>query len=340
MTGDEIMHLALKNLHENTHIVGKWIEDGGNQKMDGKLILEIEPKTYDYAVDIKKELRNHQIDKVLELNQLHDNTLMVVALHLFPKIKEELRLNNIAYMEANGNIYLKNKDQFIWIELNEPIKLKRKIGNRAFTKTGLKVVFEFLRDEKLVNETYRVIAQTANTAIGNIGNIVNGLLQEKFLLQVAKNEYKLMDKKKLLTKWITAYDTYLKPTIKVGTFRFLKEEEFANWKNLPLKKNKTWWGGEPAGDLLTNYLRPEGLTLYTTETRNELIKNYRLIPDDNGNVKVFQKFWNEEKDITNPQNNDGIAPPLLVYADLINTNDRRCAETAQKIYEQYLQNQF
>ena len=33
---------------------------------------------------------------------------MVVATRLFPKIKEELRHNNIAYLEANGNIFLKN----------------------------------------------------------------------------------------------------------------------------------------------------------------------------------------------------------------------------------------
>jgi len=102
----------------------------------------------------------------------------------------------------------------------------------------------------------------------------------------------------------------------------------------PIKKEKTWWGGEPAGDLLTNYLRPAELTLYTMETRNELIKNYRLIPDENGNVKAYNKFWQHD------EVDDNTVPPLLVYADLINSNDRRCTETALKIYDEFLQNKL
>ena len=101
----------------------------------------------------------------------------------------------------------------------------------------------------------------------------------------------------------------MKPNIKIGTFRFLKAEEFTSWKNMPLLKGETYWGGEPAGDILTDYLRPAELTLYSTEKRNELIKKYRLIPDDKGNIKVYQKFWHSI------EVNNNVVPPLLVYAD-------------------------
>ena len=120
----------------------------------------------------------------------------------------------------------------------------------------------------------------------------------------------------------------------MGTFRFLKETDFDNWKKIELKVGKTCWGGEPAGDLLTNYLRPEELTIYTTETRSDLILNYRLVPDSNGKIKVFKKFWTHE------EVNHTVVPPILAYADLINEGDRRCTETAQKIYDDYLQDQF
>ena len=56
------------------------------------------------------------------------------------------------------------------------------------------------------------------------------------------------------------------------------------------------------------------------------------MPDEKGNVKAYQKFWQYDKVAFNT------VPPLLVYADLINTNDRRCRETAQKIYDEFLQN--
>ena len=331
----EIITLALENLRKNTQIQGKW-EAFDHGEPDGQLFLALDNQHIGFYIEIKKELRNYQLEQIIDFNQ-HYTPFMVVATRLFPKIKEELRLNNIAYLEANGNIFLKNKNTTLWIDTNKPIETDKKTGSRAFTKTGLKVVFQFLMEENLLNKPYRQIAAQTGTGIGNITNIITGLKQDGFLLPVAKNQYKLNNKQALLHKWMAAYDVRLKPALKIGTFRFLKEEDFLNWKNLPIHKGKTWWGGEPAADLLTHFLRPAEITLYTTETRNELIKNYRLIPDDKGNVKAYQKFWEHDEAPANAQLLEGnVVPPLLVYADLINTNDRRCVEAAKRIYDAFL----
>lgn len=332
MNKQEIIYLALDTLQQHAQIQGKW-EAFDNRDLDGQIILDIDNQPVRYYVEIKNELRNHHIQQITAFNQQY-NPLMVVATRLFPKIKEELRHNNIAYLEANGNIFLKHKDTTLWIDTNKPVEKDEKTGSRAFTKTGLKVVFLFLLDETWINTPYRQIAEHTGTGIGNITNIIKGLKQDGFLLPLAKNEYKLNNKKELLNKWMVAYDNKLKPTIKIGTFRFLKEEDFTNWKNLPIRNGETRWGGEPAGDLFTNYLRPAELTLYTTETRNDLIKNYRLIPDDKGNVQAYQKFWRYD------EVNNNVVPPILVYTDLMNKGDRRCTETAQKIYDEFLQNKL
>lgn len=338
MTELEIINMAMENLQKQTHILGKW-KAVAHKDFDGELALELEGRKLTYNVEIKNELRNHHLPKIEALNREY-HPMMVVAARLFPKIKEELRNQQIAYLEANGNVFLKNNGNIVWIETNPPIRTNTKTGSRAFTKTGLKVVFQFLLDEAWVNRTYRDIAEQTGTGIGNITNIINGLKQDGFLLPVAKNEYRMNNKKALLDKWVAAYDLRLKPTLKIGTFRFLKEEDFNNWTTVPVTQGKTWWGAEPAADLLTNYLRPAELTLYTTETRNELIKNYRLIPDEKGNVKAYEKFWRKEVQNDTHTVEDIVVPPLLVYADLMNTGDRRCTETAQKIYDEFLQDKL
>ena len=99
-----------------------------------------------------------------------------------------------------------------------------------------------------------------------------------------------------------------------------------------LNINLTQWGGEPAGDVYTKFLQPEILTLYTNEKKADLIKNYRLIPDPEGNVLVYQKFWKEMDPETS------VVPPVIAYADLLATGRKRCIETAQKIYEQHIEN--
>lgn len=333
MRTEETIFLALENLRTNAHIQGKWEPNAIVNKYHGKLQLNIANEVVQYNIELKDELRNQQLQKLIEDN-IANGTIMVVANRIFPKIKEQLRMNNIAYLEANGNIYLKKKGITLWIDTNATINPIKKTETRAFTKTGLKVVFQFLIDETWLNKPYRQIAEHTGTGIGNITNITNGLKHDGFLLNVNKYENILQNKKGLFEKWIEIYEEKLKPSIKVGTFRFLNEADFVNWRELHLNDEKTYWGAEPAADILTNYLKPQELTIYTTETRSELIKNYKLIPDEKGNVKAYHKFWNDN------DNHKNVVPPLLIYADLINVNDRRCLETAKKIYDEYLQNKL
>jgi hypothetical protein len=328
----EIVDMALENLQKNAGITGNW-EEYGQKELDGQIQLVIENQPLKFNAEIKQELRNHQLPKIID--QAHRiGPLMVVANRIFPKIKEELRHNHIAYLEANGNIYLKQGGIMLWLDGQKPVQPITEKGNRAFTKTGLKVLFHFLLDEQLVQLRYREIANITNVALGNLNYIMNGLKELNFLIEVRDQTFRLNNKKELLQKWMVAYEERLKPALMMGTFRFLKEEDFLNWRNLQIDTAKTKWGGEPAGDLYTNYLRPQTLTLYTIESRNDLIRNYRLIPDDKGNIKAYKKFWHLDDGPT------PTVPPLLIYADLMNTNDRRCTETAQKIYDGFLQNKL
>lgn len=332
MKEEDIVEIAIENLQKNVGIKAKWTNDG-IQGLDGRIEITVENRRVQLDAEIKLELRSHQLVNIVNQSKGLKH-LIVIAQRIFPQIKAELRNNQISYLEGNGNIYLSTDDLLVWVDNQQPIKMEKSVISRAFTKTGLKVVFYFLLNENNLNLPYREISAQTEVALGNINYVMSGLKETGFLIKWNKEQYRLTKKKELLDKWMIAYKERLKPNLKVGSFRFLKDEDFTNWKKLPLRSGKTWWGGEPAGDIFTDYLRPAELTLYTTETRSELIKNYRLIPDETGNVKAYKKFWLYE------EVNDNVVPPLLVYADLINTNDRRCIETAQKIYDELLQNKL
>jgi hypothetical protein len=328
----EIVNKGLENLAKTAEIKGDWKNDAP-EDLDGEIEFLINNEYYKMFVQVKKELRNHQLQNIQTLAVKHKNHFMVVAEKLFPKIKEELRKKNIPYLEANGNICLRQGKTFLWIDTNKDVVVEKEKLNRAFTKTGLKVIFYFLLSDDNVNKTYRDIADKTDVGLGNINYVINGLKEAGHLIKINKTKYKLTNKKELLEKWITAYEDRLKPTLFIGTFKFVKPEDFVNWKQLEFINENTVWGGEPAGDIFTNYLKPAALTIYTTEGRTELIKNYRLIPDPTGNVKVYKKFWRAKE-------NEHTVPPLLAYADLMHTNDPRNVETANKIYNNVLQNKF
>ncbi len=326
-----IIYKALERLKEQTGIVGKWKPYA---HLDGRLELKLPNGNLQFVIEARRELRQYQFPQLLELARHHE-PLLIVANHIFPAIKEQLREHKIGYLDGAGNIYVNTGNQFIWIDGHKTTEEKLKTTNRAFTKTGLKTVFYLLLHPEAVNYTYRKLAHATETALGNIKNVIEGLTNAGYILRINDHLLQLQNKRELLDRWVTGYGETLKPTILAGAYKFWNIDKFVNWQDLDLVAGEDFWGGEPAGDLLTNYLTPLKLTLYTTN-EFKVVRKWTLIPDDNGPLLIYKKFWREEDaDRTNR-----VVPPLLVYADLMLINDPRCRETAEKVYKKYLQNGF
>jgi len=326
---ENLIYAAIDEILKEHNINAFW-ENLDIPEIDGTLMINYKGNKQKFYVELKKELRNFQLDKIFKLKEQY-KPLLVIAENLFPDIKDILCDHGIGFIDLKGNINIETEKFLIKIEGNKQKRIQLEKYGRAFTKAGLKVILLFLLDEKKINNTYREIAKDAGIAIGNVKLILEGLIEGGYALRKNEKELKLVNKKELLQKWVTAYNEKLKPSLLLGNFRFLNQKDFNNWKNLNIDYTKTIWGGEAAGNIFTGYLIPEILTLYTDEKKLDIVKNYRLIPDIEGNIKVFQKFWHLK-------DNMNLIPYLIAYADLIATNDRRCIETAQKIYDQYLTN--
>lgn len=300
-------------------------------RKDVLIIKKIQEVKYRAVPIVFKEFREQNLIKILD--KYHGGkkkTIIIVAEKIYPKAKTLLQERNIDYLDTAGNGRLFQNDFFIQIEGKKIKDHYKETPNRAFTKAGLKFIFHLIHNPDLINANYRMIKEITQVATGNIKFIINGLLEEGFLIKNNNNTYTVTNLEDLQERWITAYGERLKPTLAMGKFRFLNPNDFPNWKNLPVDGEHEWWGGEPAGALYTDYLKPGELTIYTTEKRADLMKKNKLVPDPQGNVMIFQKFWNLPNTFGNK------VPPFLTYADLILAKDPRCFETAIKIHEQYI----
>ena len=317
----EIINIALDNLKETTGINTLWRLNGS---LDGITTFIIDGKNYEYVTEIKRELRQHQIHRIEHYHKTNKNFL-IVAERIFPKIKNQLRELGIAYLEANGNIFIKTNGFYLFIDVNKPYKIRNKKSNRAFTKTGLKVIMQFLINPQLINRTHREIADIADVGLGNIPQVIEGLKETGYLIALDKKNYIWENLRDLINRWINDYAAELRPKTVKGHYKVLE-----NWKNISLNEEVTVWGGEPAADLLTEYLRPEKFLLHSKENNVNLIKNYKLIPDKNGNLEVLDMFWNN-------QNNTATAPPIIVYAELIIEGGKRNKEVAKLIFDEFIE---
>ncbi len=331
MVEAEIVHNALANLEKLLPVQAKWLAHKGFA--DGQVCLKIGAVEHCLDAEIKMEVKTNMLPRLLvQGNQIEH--FIVIAKMIQPKAKEVLRAENIAYLEGNGNIFFQDGATFFFIDTQKRPGDNAGTRPAGFTETETRLLYHFLLDETLINLTYREIADKTATALGGITPLFKKLIAQGFLVK-GRETTSLKNKQELLAQWVAAYEEKLHPKLPLGRFRFVEKEQFEAWKGLELERGRTWWGSEPAADLLTHYLRPGILSLYTREDRLALMKKYRLAPDPKGNVVLLHPFWPEGADTI-----ELTVPPLLVYADLLATGDHRCIETAQLLYERSMATQF
>ncbi len=255
---------------------------------------------------------------------------MLVTDYVNPRMADRLRQMNLPFIDTVGNAYLNVPPVFVFIKGNRPpANLEKMTINWASQPTGLKIIFAFLCHPELVTAPYRDIAKAADVALGTVGRVLTNLKELGYLLDMGRRGRRIVNRKKLLDRWVTDYPERLRPKLLMGNFGTTKTDW---WRDAPLLEFKAYWGGEVAAARITQYLRPEVVTIYAIEPTAELERTYRLREDPDGNIEVLRVFWDVEWYGANREE----VPPLLVYADLLATGDPRNIETAHLIYEQEL----
>ena len=224
---------------------------------------------------------------------------------------------NIQYQLKNGNIVLMlaNKGE-------KPIEESKPKAYPIFLEKGLKVIFYLLLDKKNIGRPYREIMNATGVAIGTVKNIIDGMVYQQFV-RVEGNKRFLTNVDRLLMLWATNYGLNLKPKLLQTRFAFRDEEKRKNWKEMTLPDGMMW-GGEPAAALTDGFLTPGEFTVYTNVPAATLMKTGAVIPDTDGDITVYEKFWTGE-------DTENVTPAILTYADLMDTANSRCIEAAQKI---------
>ncbi len=302
---------------------------------DLNLLLHIGSTSVQFDTEVKTTIREGNLTKLIWQRQQTRNFLLITA-YVNSKLGEQLRLNEINYIDQAGNTYLNSTHTptplYIWTDGHRPERLATERADHAFTKAGLRVTYWYLINPNRVNETIRTVAQEVGVGLETVHRVQQSLQQQQFLIRKTDTIWLLINRAKLLGKWVDAYNHRLKPALLMGHFTLASGRDVRDWRDWFPLPSETVWGGEPAADLLTDYLRPAHLTLYTRQAKTELMRQFRLLPAEAGrqpSVSIYQKFW------LTPDTQSQVHP-LLVYADLVGSADARNAEVAQRIYENEL----
>ncbi len=269
------------------------------------------------------------------------NPFLVVSDYITPNAKKLLKNKGINYIDGFGNAFLNLNTLKLYVEQGNAKPIYNTHSD-VFTQAGGQIIFQLLQNPENINLTQRKLAEISNVSLGSVSKIINGLFNEGFTVKWnSDKKYQLVKREELLDKWIILVNEKILPAHKIGQFSFSKQGHFmiretdSNYETKWGRESGAALGGESGAAILTNYLNPEKYSLFTNRSKTDLIKNYRLIPDDNGEITAYQLFWQPGTSSFDFESNLTVHP-LLIYAELMYSGNDRNIETAQIIYNEYI----
>lgn len=340
----DILQAAL-NVFRNTtglqlEIAGLELEIGPKQvgskpnilhrKADALVYLNGPGINREFVVEVKRRLTEASLGMAVHQLQSFPQKGLIVTNYVNPRMAERLKAMNISFLDLAGNAYFNEPPVYVYVKGNRPVEDRyRKPAARVFQSSGLKVLFALLCEPELVLKPYRDIARAAGVALGTVARVINDLRELGYLMDMYKDSPGLVNKEKLVERWVTTYPELLRPKLVLGCYSAIDSKW---WAKATVTDSQACWGGEVAAAKLTGYLRPEKVIVYIWDKPGKLLLTNKLKKDPDGDVEILEAFWQAKPDWPYHE----LAPPLLIYADLMATGDARNIETAKMIYEREL----
>ena len=324
------------------HPVAREHDIEAGYRPDALVDIDVDGKVYRYTV----QAREH-VDRLAALGHIkaqfdrRGERGLLFAPYITPAIARQCRQLGLAFLDAAGNVYLREPGLHVYVTGERPEQPIAKVARAGGTASALRVVFVLLCEPALLNAPYREIARAAGVALGTIGGVFLDLEARGYIAGRQKSgNRRFLEPMRLFDEWVTTYPIKLRPKLHARRFR---AEDPDWWKRADLAGLNACWGGEVAAHRLTHYLRPATCTVYIEPERageqaprrlTRFVAANRLRADQRGDIEVLDTFW---KLHTAPDHPD-VVPPILAYADLIATMDPRNLEVASMLREQHITN--
>lgn len=323
----EIIHTALETLQLNEVGTYSALKYGGGECDATVELLLMGGAMERFCVEVKA------IDRIQALRALQGSRKrtslhhFLVTPYLSQALADECRRLGLNFIDTAGNAYIRVPGQLIWISGRPRPKARQVLHEQGALRTvnGLRVIFSLLIRPDLLNQSLREIAAQAGVALGSVGKVLEDLQAQGHLSAGKSVARRMLDPEALQQAWSQHYPVSLRHKLNPQRYSALKGWDASR----SFAPQQAVWGGEVAAYRMDGYLKPAEATIYSWANRQSLMTEYRLRPDPAGDIEILDAFWKplESGDAL-------VAPPLLVYADLIASQDGRSREAAAKVWEQ------
>ncbi|HYL77464.1 MAG TPA: type IV toxin-antitoxin system AbiEi family antitoxin [Bryobacteraceae bacterium] len=307
---------------------------------DGRLEIKTSRGKFQLAVEAKRSyISRAAVSELLAwLSHLRaDRTQGVIlfATHIPRKTAEALIEAKVNFVDDAGNVHLELGDAYNWTAIGipapEPISERR-----PASPAQLQLLFQFVTYPESVNWPVRRLESAAGISKSKAAQARRHMIAEGLLTRSGK-QYQLGPAGLIAEHLILGYAQVLRPKLTLGTFRPVEKtaESFLARlrKELPSGVQYSLSGG-PAADLLQHFYSGPEVALFLKPSTRAVAQQLRLLPDREGPITILRAFgdlvfWEKRE-------HHILAPPWLIYAELLSSKQPRTREAAQEFRREFL----
>jgi hypothetical protein len=241
----------------------------------------------------------------------------------------------VNFVDLAGNLHLVLGNQYERTIMGhvEPRKAQER---QRITAAQLQVLFLFATQPESVAWPVREIGTQAGVGKSKAASVRSELIASGLITKAHPNRFRPTKATEELL--VSGYSQVLRPKLVIGRFR-APERDLADFlKRLPHAFEGSSWryalSGGPAAEALQHFYRGAELPLFVSDDGAELRQRLRLLPDRSGPITLLRAFgellfWRQASSWM-------VAPPWLVYSELMNADDPRAHEAALELRREFL----
>jgi len=253
--------------------------------------------------------------------------------YVAPRLGQFLEERRINYVDRVGNCFLSLGPDYL-ARIEGRRRPPRDLPRATLRAPSYQVLFALLARPELTNTSVRTLAESAGVGKTAAAEMVQRLESEGYVGR-ATNGRQLLERGRLVERWLTGYADVLRPSLTFGRFRIAEDDpaEVEARVGKALGEAKPWaWGGGAAAFRLTGHFRGEDSVLLVPEPKSDLPRALNALPAKDGPLTILRAKGPLMLEGAKPHT----AHPLLVYAELLTRPSERAAEAAEEIREKYL----
>jgi hypothetical protein len=259
---------------------------------------------------------------------------LVLGRYIPAAVGEQFIAAGISFADEPGNVHLRLGEDYNWTVLGKRERPRPAEADRT-TPATIQLLFQFATAPQSATWTVRDIAHAAGISKTKVALLLNQFRRERVLN--GKSEFPVTPE--IVDRLVAGYGQILRPKLVIGRYRYPEPSIDPFLVRLSdaarTRKLKYALTGGPAAEVMQHFYHGSEAPVFLAQPDAGILRVLRLLPDLTGTVVLLRPFgelvyWREF---------DGrmVAPPWLVYAELLVSSDPRARDAAEELRRGFLQ---